>query len=167
MRRIELAGGDFTLVDDSDFDALNKWKWYRGGGKKGYPARSLRIKEKGIVKKTTLFMHRAIMCPPKGMVVDHKNGDVLDNQRINLRVCTYQQNEYNKSSTKRGTSRYKGVSWNTEIGKWVVLIRLQGKDKYLGAFISEETAALAYNKEAEANHGEFVRLNIISKAELL
>ncbi len=56
-------------------------------------------------------MHRQIMDPPKGKVVDHKNRNRLDNTRINLRVCTHAENTQNARNIQGTYSRYKGVSY--------------------------------------------------------
>lgn len=167
MKRIKLSCGDFALVDDVDFVALNKWKWNRSGIK-GYPARSARVEKNSVTKKTTLYMHRAILCPPNGKIVDHKNGNVLDNQRANLRLCTYQQNEYNKGVGVRNKSGFRGVSISNKTGKWIVVVRVEGKTRYFGQFASAEEAAKEYDRVAIIHHGEFAKLNFSrSKADEL
>lgn len=90
-------------------------------------------------------------------IVDHINNDRKDNRINNLRVATSQQNNSNKKPRKNSTSKYKGVSWDKESGKW----RAACNRKYLGKFHDEKEAARAYNKEAKKQHGEFAYINKI------
>jgi hypothetical protein len=107
-------------------------------------------------------LHRFIMDAPKGMFVDHINGNTLDNTRENLRLCTAKGNAQNQSIQKRKkTSKYKGVYRNSTNTKWVGLIKHSGIKYGLGSFSVEEDAARAYNKKALELFGEFAKLNII------
>jgi hypothetical protein len=90
-------------------------------------------------------------------VVDHINGDTLDNRRANLRVCTKSENNRNRRKLHPTTSRFKGVYKNTK--PWIALIECNGKQFVLGRFASEEEAALAYDKAAKEHFGSFARLN--------
>ena len=98
------------------------------------------------------------MSPPNDMVVDHKNGDILDNRRNNLRICSHIDNVRNRKVSKNlGKSIYKGVQWITRDRIWLAICA----KVYIGKFKSEEEAAIAYNKKAIEMFGEFARLNII------
>lgn len=68
------------------------------------------------------------------MVIDHINGDGLDNTRENLRICTQGQNNRNRKASKNGTSKYLGVSWDKDKKRWRCQIRTNGKAKKLGRF---------------------------------
>jgi HNH endonuclease/AP2 domain len=109
----------------------------------------------------TLSMHRAIMRAPTGAVVDHINGDTLDNRRSNLRVVTQAQNSRNRRKTPGLTSAYKGVYYRAEAKSypWCAIIQVNGMKVQLGQFMTERDAALAYNAAATRLHGEFARLN--------
>ncbi len=99
VKTIPLKGGSYAYVDAEDYEWLNQWHWRVGGG--GYAVRN----DKG----KTIYMHREIMQPPKGKVVDHVNGNGYDNTRANLRNITGKQNMQNKEKRVGAISRYKGV----------------------------------------------------------
>ena len=103
------------------------------------------------------LMHRVIMQAPKGMVIDHKNSNTLDNRKENLRLCTQSENMKNmrSGSNKHG---YRGVS-KTSPGTFNAAIRVNGTPKYLGSFRTLEDAARAYDVAAIREHGEFAKLN--------
>jgi hypothetical protein len=99
------------------------------------------------------------MIPEDGKQIDHINGDKLDNRKANLRVCTNGQNHMNIKKYAGKTSKYKGVWWNKERGKWQTDIKLDKKKRYVGRFEDENEAGLAYNAAAIALFGEFALLN--------
>ncbi len=103
-------------------------------------------------------MHRMIMGEPKGMFVDHIDGNSQNNRRSNLRICTPAQNLQNQRP-KGGTSRYKGVYFHKKDNKWMAKIGFNGKNTYLGLFEDEILAARAYDKKAKELFGEFAYLN--------
>jgi len=151
VRYIPLTKGLFATVDAADYEALSQYKWtamVTGG--KTYAIRS----ESG----KTILMHREIMKPPKGMVVDHIDGSGVNNCRANLRNCTRRQNLCN-TRPRGGRSQYKGVRFDKRRKKWVAEITCKGKKHYLGAFTTEIEAAQAYDRKAVDLFGEFARLN--------
>jgi hypothetical protein len=89
--------------------------------------------------------------------VDHISRDGLDNRKCNLRKATHTQNQIN-SISNRGTSKYKGVSWDKSRSKWVGKLG-NGPDHFLGRFDSEEDAARAYDRAVIQKYGEFARPN--------
>jgi len=95
-------------------------------------------------------------------LVDHINGDPLDNRRQNLRPATPSQNQANRTKYqgRRGvTSRYKGVCWHRKDKKWMARIYRDGKQIYLGGFDCEIEAAKAYDSAALEIFGEFALPN--------
>ncbi len=163
MKRINISTkkhpNTFALVDDCDFDRLNKHKWCCTN--KGYVVRGRqRLNGGGLI-----LMHRVILNTPEGMESDHKNGRKLDNQRANLRICTKKQNLQNQSLRKDSKSGYKGVCWNKADNKWRSQIRVNGKRKHLGLFTCLVKAAKAYDEAALKYHGKFAKLNF--KGEVL
>jgi hypothetical protein len=158
MKKIQLTRGQFALVDDEDYDWLTQWKWYASKESKYtfYATRMSRIGSRRI----SLKMHSALMCPPYGMEVDHVDGNGLNNQRGNLRVCTRTENCQNRRPRSGGTSKYKGVHWGRREKKWIAKIHLNGKEIYLGRSVDEDEAASIYDTKAKELFGEFARLNL-------
>ncbi len=154
IRYIPLTKGKFAIVDAADYEWLSQYKWHvHGDDWNGfYAARRLRNGKQQ-------FMHRAIMNPPAGMVVDHIDGNRSDNRRANLRICTQRQNTQNSRPARGCTSRFKGVSYHRAARKWIVLIKSDGKRIYLGLFDDEIEAAKAYDRKAHELFGEFAYLN--------
>lgn len=148
--KIRLTKGKVALVDAADFDFLNQWGWYAHNERgRWYAVRGA---------KPQLRMHRIILGMPEGYDSDHRDGNGLNNQRCNLRICTRSQNHMNRHRI-RGRSIYKGVSWHKGGKKWEAHITLNGKHLHLGLFTSETEAAIAYNEAALKYHGEFARIN--------
>ena len=104
-----------------------------------------------------LFAHRVILDAPLGSMVDHINGDGLDNRRSNLRIATPGENKRNSRKRTIGTSGFKGVYRHRT--RWQARGHLECKVVYLGSFSTERDAALAYNEFAKKNYGEFALLN--------
>lgn len=91
-------------------------------------------------KQIRCMLHRLIMEPPQGMVVDHINHDGLDNRKENLRVVTHQQNMQNQLINKNNKSGFKNVSWCETNQKWVARVKVDGKYCYLGNYNDAESA---------------------------
>ena len=160
MKEIKLTQGKLALVDDEYFEYLNQFKWFAHKKKNGfYAERNIPIDN---CKQKTQMMHRIILGDiPKILDVDHIDGNGLNNQKYNLRSCTHQQNMMNRKSNKNTSSKYRGVTWDKKTRKWYVSIFTNYKRIYIGYFINEIEAALAYNKAALVAYGSFARLNTI------
>ena len=114
-------------------------------------------------RQAGLQIHRLIMDAPKGMCVDHINGNPLDNRKSNLRICTNAENQRNRGANKNNKSGYKGVYWTKPNKRWLSQIRHNGKQVYIGHYKNKEEAARAYDKKAKELHGEFAYLNFPDK----
>ena len=154
MRKIKLTQGKYALVDNEDYEWLNKWKWFYAS-KHGAQRSAYKLGEKPL----TIRMHRQIMGCPKGKSIDHINHNPLDNRRINLRAVSGRENIINtlKFRSRKFTSKYKGV-WR-EHNRWRAAIRVNYKLISLGSFPLEKQAALAYNEAAKIHFKQFASLN--------
>jgi hypothetical protein len=139
-RLIPLTKGQEALVDDDQFEGLLLHLWRYASS--GYAVRTVRING----RRRHIFMHRQIMAAQPGQLVDHINGDRLDNRRENLRFVTRSQNQHNRRKNARGSSPYKGVSWHTR--GWHVRIRVQGQRIHLGYYPCPRQAAQVYDAAA-------------------
>ncbi len=152
----------FTMVDDEDFEFLNQRKWAlhlcRG---KSYAVRSQWVPSKK--KLAALRIHRELLKAPVGMQVDYIDGNGLNNQKSNLRVCTNQENCRNRRPYSNGTSKYKGVHWHKKDCKWHARIVTGTRRIQIGSFTSEIEAAKAYNEDSKKLFGEFAYLNKIGE----
>lgn len=149
MKLIKLSQDKYVQVDDSDFDLLNQFKWCCSTT--GYAVREATNK--------TIYMHRFIMGEPKGMQVDHKNLNTFDCQRHNLRIVTYNQNQWNRPRQHNNTSGHKGVGWNKQVGRWRARIKHLGIVYQLGNFNTKTEAAAVYAAASHSLHGEFGRIS--------
>lgn len=158
MRTLELSRGMKVIVDDEDYEKVSPYKWsflaFHNNSAKGYAHRRF----KGEHGYVSMKMHRFILNVPKGMEVDHINGDGLDNRRTNMRICTHAQNVKNASVRKDNTSGVKGVNWNKRQKKWVARINLN-KRIQLGSFDTFDDAKEAYNRAAEYYYKDFAKIN--------
>ena len=155
------VGKEWAIVDAADFASVNQYKWKKHS--KGYAYRFARDSD-GVHKM--ILMHRQIMQPGEGLVVDHINHDPLDNTRANLRVCTQGQNMKNQQKITRKdgnptSSQYKGVyKWQYKNTiKFKATIRNNGIQEHLKYHNTEIAAAKAYDKRAKELFGEFANLN--------
>ena len=92
-----------------------------------------------------------------GMIVDHINGNRLDNRKVNLRVCRLYENNRNIGISPKNTSGYKGVSFISKKRKWRAYIHIKGRQKHLGLFETAEEAAQAYETAAAKFFGTYCR----------
>jgi hypothetical protein len=142
-----------AIVDEDDLPGVSGFRWHRTVA--GYVARGTWDgRRRGIV-----LMHRQIMDPRRGLVVDHINGDPLDNRRANLRVCTQGQNSLNRSgpTVRRKTGTHRGVKLRPGKGNWQANITVGGKSICLGTYPTEAEASAAFEAAAETYRGNFNR----------
>jgi len=149
VKMIPLTNGFYAYVDAEDYEWLNQWHWRAYSA--GYAARW----EKGKL----IYMHRQIMQPPPGKIVDHISGNGYDNTRANMRNITRRQNMYNKGKHIGTSSIYKGVSYDKRRHQWHAAIRFGKERFYLGYFDTEAEAARVYDRKAVELFGEFAGLN--------
>lgn len=155
MKAIQVTGNFTTLVDDQDYEFLSQYRWCFTKTPRSHTVYARRFISKGVYA----LMHRDILGVGKGEYVDHIDGNGLNNQRSNLRLCNQSANGGNSQKHRISSSRYKGVSYNARRKKWYAYICPNRTYVHLGVFMEEREAALAYNRAAVEYFGEFARLN--------
>lgn len=156
IRTIPLTQGKVAIVDQADYGMLSHWKWYAAADSATWYARRGH-RHSGAKHMTISLMHRMVMLPDPSLVVDHVNGNGLDNRRCNLRICTQGQNQQNQRAWT-GTL-YKGVRWAPRQRRWVASINPGERRLHLGYFKTAEEAARAYDSAAMSHYGSFARPN--------
>lgn len=145
------AGKNIFLVDNDDLEKILQYHWMSSNN-------TNKTYIKDVKHKPRIYLHRLILNAKKGEVVDHINGNTLDNRKSNLRICTMAQNSFNRSKQHDNTSGFKGVWYRKDTKKWAAEIRANGKKQRLGCFATPEEAYAAYCKAAKELHGEFARI---------
>lgn len=156
-KRIPLTQGKFAIVDADKFEYLNQWKWQAVKKFNIWYAQRSTAMVNG--HRETVYMHQEILKTPNGMETDHRDGNGLNNQVNNIRICTPSQNQHNQKPQIGKSSRYKGVGWNKSDKRWQSRIKINGKTKHIGNYKDEIEAARAYDKKALEIFGEFAYLN--------
>lgn len=158
---VTLTKGHVAIVDadDAPLVAGSKWQVTMGNGSNAkHYAKTDGSKKTG--PRRTIRMHRLIANPPHNMVVDHINGNTLDNRRANLRVCTQSENLMNKSSPpKDNTSGYVGVWKDKRRNAWIAETRINGRKIHIGQFSDKETAARERDRVVAEYYGPIAYLN--------
>ena len=168
MCEIELTGklarGRVTLIDDEDYELVLGYRWrvMENRADQAYVVTYKKLHDRGGRDKrgrgiNNYPMHTLLT---GFRLVDHRNGDTLDNRRSNLREATYSQNAMNRRANQGSRTGFKGVNWSGErTQRWQVRIMKEGKRHFIGNFDTPEEGAFAYDIAARELHGEFARLN--------
>jgi AP2 domain/HNH endonuclease len=145
---VELTQNKFAIVDAEDYENLIQYKWHAVHLGEQWYAATKQHSQSGV----RILMHRFILgLKPGEGEVDHINGNGLDNRRNNIRLVTCSQNQYNRGkSAGKYTSKYKGVCFNKDTGKWRAYINNgNGKQIILGTTFETEEEAFAARLKAE------------------
>lgn len=162
MKAITLSNGLTALVDDEDFQTVAAYRWQANQHGNGW--RAARHTRRADGSKTKQYMHQLLM--PGVALVDHINGNALDNRRANLRPATRAGNSRNQRRRHDNRSGFKGVSWEARRGAWRAYIRADGRQIHLGQFHDPSEAARAYDNAARRLHGAFAALNFPAPEEV-
>jgi hypothetical protein len=161
---IPLTQGKQAIIDEEDWPLVGHLRWYavhartRKTRSPWYAANHSTQGPEG--KRPILFMHRLILGVEPGVLVDHRNGDGLDNRRGNLRGASASQNKANSARYTTTASGYKGVyATGNKRHPWCAQIRGGGGTRQIGVFATAQEAAAAYDEAAQRVHGEFARPN--------
>lgn len=154
---VEIKGLMF-IFDDEGLALYNahSWNLSMNAGKYFYLVWS---KTLGYKTRKTIRFHRELLGAGDNDLVDHVNGNTLDNRRANLRICNRSQNASNSATPIRNTSGFKGVTFNKREKKWKSAIRSNGRCFYVGSFDRAEDAHIAYCLKAQELHQEFARFS--------
>lgn len=146
MKLITLTKNKSALVDNEDFEWLNKINWQYCGG---YAYHQARKKENRTNMHRLIAKHYKIKIPPK-FEMDHFNREKLDNRKKNLRVVSRSINQWNRGLNKNNKTGFIGVSFVQRYKKWQATIYVKGRNLNLGHFSNIKKAIIA-RKEA-VNH---------------
>lgn len=148
---VPLTRGYEAIIDAADAEFVGQWNW------------CAHVKDRTVYairahKGRSLYLHRALTQAEKGLEVDHRDGDGLNNRRENLRVGTTSQNQFNSRRPSNNKSGYKGVFWDKRAKKWRAAIKKDRVCRELGFFETPEQAYWAYCEASAELHGEFGRV---------
>jgi hypothetical protein len=159
---VSLTQGREAAIDVCDAPYVERFNWYawipkrKDGSVAGIYAGRIATLEDG--SKRQVLMHREILMPSPSLLVDHKDGNGLNNRRDNLRQATRTQNAQNSKMRRSNSSGFKGVCWDKVSESWKAYITIDGKRMHLGLFTRKVDAAKAYADASILGHGEFSRL---------
>lgn len=154
MKELKLTNtNEVAYLDDEDYENLSKYKWHLTFNRYKKPS--------SIRSKHGLALHRVIMRLNKSdkIKVDHKDRNIFNNSKLNLRLATQQQNVCNSKKRINNTSGYIGVHWHMLKRLWQSSIRVHGKCIILGHFKCKIEAAIKRDEAAIKYFGEFASLN--------
>jgi hypothetical protein len=163
VKKIPLTQGKFALVDDEDFEYLIQFRWFYhklDKDKTGYAIRNSKMVN---YKRTACIrMHREVLGLKPGQLCDHIDGNGINNQKNNLRICDSYQNAWNKrTASNKKLKAIKGVTRvkdrNGKPAYWIARITVRKNRIYLGVFKTKKLAEEAYKNAAIKYHGEFAR----------
>lgn len=168
MKLIPLSGkkgeGKSVMVDDSDYDYLNQFKWFLT--KTFYAIRNKKNRRTSKDKYET-FMHRIVMNNTNSkLFVHHKDHNGLNNQKSNLVICTQAENNRHRMSKSGSTSKYLGVHFDKKSGRWIAGLGHNGFRTKKRKFLIEKDAAKYYDALAAKYHKEFANLNFPDELDM-
>ena len=106
-----------------------------------------------------VYLHRWLLDAQPGQLVDHIDGNKLNNRRSNLRLVTRSQNQANRRHNRTSRSRYKGVTWHKRRKRWMARIQVRGRRITIGYYADALQAAYEYDAFARSYFGEYARVN--------
>jgi hypothetical protein len=117
------------IIDTDDLEKIKQYSWHRGT--KGYIVYK---------NKETVYIHRLITNCPKGLFIDHIDGNPLNNKKNNLRVVTTQQNAQNRALMPNNKTGYRGVYFEKQTEKYRVQLVIDGTTMDFGRYDNVDIA---------------------------
>jgi hypothetical protein len=158
---VPLTKGYRAVIDAADAHLVEGRNWFAmqeaNGRGSGRVCAATSVKRGG--KTETYYLHRVILGVDAGVLVDHEDGDALNNRRNNLRAADHSQNTANRHAPTDSNSGFKGVWFDRNRGKFVAHIGVRGARKTLGRFATAHEAAEAYDAAAREAFGAYARTN--------
>jgi hypothetical protein len=145
----QIVIGDHTVLFDDDFEQEVV----------GHSWSVSKVRNKFYVRSGQRFMHRVVLGASKGQIIDHINGDGLDNRRCNLRIASHQMNRLNTSSPKKKSKYYGVTSSGRKKNPWCGMAKDSGRVVHLGNFSTEAEAAIAYDAHVKRLYGDLALTN--------
>lgn len=163
---VELTQGQWTILDTEDWEKIKEMKWFAKLDVKlnGYYAHHT-TKRDSLGNQKTIRMHRLIVGTDLGDVIDHINGDTLDNRKCNLRMDLEKRNNQNYRKPSNNTSGFKGVYWFKRTNQWKSQISCNNIKMHLGLFDDINKAIEVYDMAACYYFKDFCKLNFEDKKE--
>jgi hypothetical protein len=173
-------GTHTVLFDEEDRKIIESYKWRvcqsrytfyviahiphpDGGWIEWYNPKRGRIQRHR--RKTTCYLHRLILNATKSKVIDHIDGNGLNNTRKNLRLVSAMQNRRNTKKQSNNTSGYKGVYYSKKNKNWCSAVCHRGKNIYIGSYDTAEDAAKAYDAKIKELGWQIVNQRMLNFPE--
>lgn len=137
----------FAFVDDADYARLRWTQWRLTS--EGYVIQS---------RSPAVLLHRFLLDAQPGQIVDHRDGNKLNNTRANLRLVTNAQNIWNRSVAVDSRSGLRGIAWRADKGYWYVRLQANGKRVHLGYYNDLDLAIQVRDEACRRLHGEYGQL---------
>lgn len=153
---VPLTQGQTAIVDAAAYGRVSQFNWY-AHLRDGHFYAERAVRRSG--RRIGVRLHSFILKTSQGEIVDHANGDTLDNRKSNLRTCAVWQNTCNQRKRSGTSSKFKGVCRAKRGRGWTASVCIAKKKLHLGSFGCEIDAARAYDRGALEHFGEFARPN--------
>lgn len=150
--QVYLKDGSFFIIDNEDWQIVKQFRFHKSLVKsknftRDYIATSL--KKNGKYKHQNI--HRLLLNPKDGVLVDHIDGNARNNRQSNLRMATATQNNINKRMVKQ----IQGIHYDKKRNIWRVRFKINGKETHIGWFKNYESAKISAIESKNKYHGEF------------
>ncbi len=145
-----------AMVDDKDYATVTRYRWYMVKSTKGVGHRYAQ----SFINGKSVMMHRLLLTAPKGLLVDHKDNNGLNNQRENIRLCSFTENNRNRGACKCNSSGHKLITYReSRLKAWRASLKVFRKTVFDKSFSTLEEAIQYRNERVSYFHGQFTNLD--------